>query len=139
MVQYTNRGVIKISFTTQFAETYRFFRWFAWRLTRRCEIFASPVRFSGGGRISQNTTISTKLRQGIADGRVCARSGDRPRRGGRRTPPDGRRIRSGGPLDGYPPVAYNIAMIFIETPIFTKRIQKAMDDDAYAALQQELK
>ena len=29
-------------------------------------------------------------------------------------------------------------MIFIETPIFTKRIQKAMDDDAYAALQQEL-
>ena len=44
----------------------------------------------------------------------------------------------GHPLDGYPPVAYNIAMIFIETPIFTKRIQKAMDDDTYAALQQEL-
>ena len=44
----------------------------------------------------------------------------------------------GHPLDGCPPVAYNIAMIFIETPIFTKRIQKAMDDDTYAALQQEL-
>ena len=35
-------------------------------------------------------------------------------------------------------MAYNAAMIFIETPIFTKRIQKAMDDDTYAALQQEL-
>ena len=35
-------------------------------------------------------------------------------------------------------MAYNTAMIFIETPIFTKRIQKAMDDDTYAALQQEL-
>ena len=35
-------------------------------------------------------------------------------------------------------MAYNTHMIFIETPIFTKRIQKAMDDDAYAALQQEL-
>ena len=45
---------------------------------------------------------------------------------------------SGCPLDGYPPVAYNMGMIFIETPIFTKRIQKAMDDDTYAALQQEL-
>ena len=41
-------------------------------------------------------------------------------------------------LDGSPPMAYNTAMIFIETPIFTKRIQKAMDDDTYAALQQEL-
>ena len=35
-------------------------------------------------------------------------------------------------------MAYNTAMIFIETPIFTKRIQKAMDDGTYAALQQEL-
>ena len=35
-------------------------------------------------------------------------------------------------------MAYNTNMIFIETPIFTKRIQKAMDDDVYAALQQEL-
>lgn len=35
-------------------------------------------------------------------------------------------------------MAYNICMIFIETSVFTKRIQQAMDDDAYAALQQEL-
>ena len=35
-------------------------------------------------------------------------------------------------------MAYNTGMIFIETPIFTKRIQKAMDDDAYAAVQREL-
>ena len=30
MVQYTNRGVIKISFTTQFADACLFFRRFAW-------------------------------------------------------------------------------------------------------------
>jgi len=42
--------------------------------------------------------------------------------------------RSPGPLDECPSVAYNIDMIFIETPVFTKRILDAMSDDEYAAL-----
>ena len=31
-------------------------------------------------------------------------------------------------LDGCPPMTYNTAMFFIETPVFAKRIQNAMDD-----------
>ena len=43
-----------------------------------------------------------------------------------------------GVLTIYTSMAYNIYMIFIETSVFTKRIHKVMDDDAYAMLQQEL-
>ena len=46
---------------------------------------------------------------------------------------------AGGPRDSCPPVAYNIAMVFIETPIFTKRIQKAMDDDITATQLKQLR
>jgi len=41
-------------------------------------------------------------------------------------------------VDIYPSMTYNTRMIFVETPIFTKRIQAAMSDDEYAALQRHL-
>ena len=36
------------------------------------------------------------------------------------------------------PLAYISAMIFIETPIFTKRLRGLLDDESYADFQQEL-
>lgn len=36
------------------------------------------------------------------------------------------------------PVAYYVDMIFIETPLFTRRLQELLDDDSYAAFQRML-
>ncbi|HEX5676798.1 MAG TPA: hypothetical protein VFX91_02400 [Alcanivorax sp.] len=36
------------------------------------------------------------------------------------------------------PLAYIFVMIFIETPIFTKRLRGLLDDESYADFQQEL-
>jgi len=41
-------------------------------------------------------------------------------------------------IDFCPSMTYNVRMVFIETPVFTRRIQVAMSDDEYAALQQHL-
>ena len=41
-------------------------------------------------------------------------------------------------VDGYTLKAYNAVMLFIETPIFTKRIVQCVDDDSYRMLQQQL-
>ena len=35
-------------------------------------------------------------------------------------------------------MAYNMAMIFVETSLFTERIVQVMDDDAYGELQEHL-
>ena len=35
-------------------------------------------------------------------------------------------------------MTYSLAVIFIETPIFTKQIKALVDDDAYAAFQRDL-
>jgi hypothetical protein len=36
-------------------------------------------------------------------------------------------------LDNYPPMAYVLVMVIIETPIFTDQIQAVTEDDDYAA------
>lgn len=36
------------------------------------------------------------------------------------------------------PLAYNQLMVFIETPIFTKRLKELLSDDLYADFQQKL-
>lgn len=36
------------------------------------------------------------------------------------------------------PLAYTVPMIFIETPMFTKRLRDLLDDDRYADFQREL-
>ena len=41
-------------------------------------------------------------------------------------------------IDANTPLAYNANMIFIETSIFTKEIQKLLPDDEYRKLQQDL-
>lgn len=41
----------------------------------------------------------------------------------------------GKALHFYTPMAYTLAMIFIETPVFTKRLRELLDDDSYAAFQ----
>lgn len=38
----------------------------------------------------------------------------------------------------YAPLTYNISMIFIETPLFTKLIPKQLSDESYAEFQQVL-
>jgi hypothetical protein len=38
----------------------------------------------------------------------------------------------------YPPLAYNNAHIFIETPIFTRQVKELVDDDQYRPLQLRL-
>ena len=38
----------------------------------------------------------------------------------------------------YPPLAYNGAVLFIETPIFTRQIKQLVDDDQYRLLQLRL-
>jgi len=40
-------------------------------------------------------------------------------------------------VDGAP-LAYYCVMIFIETPVFTRRVRELLDDDSYAAFQQLL-
>jgi mRNA-degrading endonuclease RelE of RelBE toxin-antitoxin system len=41
-------------------------------------------------------------------------------------------------IEGDTPLAYYSAMIFIETPIFTKRLRELLSDDSYAAFQRQL-
>ncbi len=41
-------------------------------------------------------------------------------------------------IDAYTPLAYSEAMIFIETPVFTRQITALVDDDDYAEFQREL-
>ncbi|WP_245801131.1 type II toxin-antitoxin system RelE/ParE family toxin [Pollutimonas bauzanensis] len=41
-------------------------------------------------------------------------------------------------ISNHTPMAYDMAMEFIETPIFTDQILKLLDDDGYAKFQQEL-
>ena len=38
-------------------------------------------------------------------------------------------------LDGYPPLAYNRSLIFIETPVFERYRDSHFDDDQYRLLQ----
>lgn len=42
------------------------------------------------------------------------------------------------PIEGGAPLAYYLDMIFIETPIFTKRLRELLTDDSYAAFQRQL-
>jgi len=42
------------------------------------------------------------------------------------------------PLDRYTQIAYNVRMIFIETPIFTKRVAECICDEDYHSLQVHL-
>lgn len=42
------------------------------------------------------------------------------------------------PIEGGAPLAYYLSMIFIETPIFTKRLRELLTDESYAAFQRQL-
>jgi hypothetical protein len=41
-------------------------------------------------------------------------------------------------LDGYTPLAYSAAVVFLETSAFTARIERLLGDEAYRALQAHL-
>ena len=51
---------------------------------------------------------------------------------------DAQAVRRAKVLDGYTPLAYSSAVVFLETGAFTARIGRLLDDEGYRALQAHL-